>query len=207
MDSTNTFKQHFIVGLFSLVLVFVMGNFMGTPWPAAFARTSFFLLFLTLFVGPFMRLRKPAQVASPLQIPSTWRGELGIWFTLTGLMHFVLLAVDRPITSFIEIGGGGYGLANLLGLVALLFALILAATSCSAAIKYLGVQSWKWIQSFSYVIFYLVVGHILYFQFFSTYENNEPDWFGYAMLILSLIIIFMQSAAFIATLMKKKKKA
>ncbi|MBT4384245.1 hypothetical protein HOD30_00690 [Candidatus Peregrinibacteria bacterium] len=206
MDGYNTCKQHVIVGSSALTLVVIFGLLLETPWPASFARVSFLLLFLTLFIGPFMRMKKPGRASSPLATPWTWRGELGIWFALTGLMHFVLLVLDRPFSSFIEIGGGGYGLANLLGLIALFWALILAATSCSKAIKYLGMESWKWIQSLSYVIFYLVTGHYVYFQFFSTYGDNPgPDWFGYTAVIMAISIVLMQLSAFVLAVVKYRR--
>lgn len=206
MDGYNTIKQHTIVGVVSSALVALFYLLMEVPLPAAFARVSFFLLFLTLLIGPIVKLKQQGPVKSALMLPSTWRGELGIWFTFFGLMHVVILAFDRPILSFIELGGGGYGLANLLGLVALIWALILSATSCSKAIRYLGVTSWKWVQSFAYLIFYLVSGHYIYFQFFSTYgENPGPDWFGFVALGMTLVVILLEFVAFVATVKKTKQ--
>lgn len=198
MDGYNTLKQHLIVGGLSLLLVFLSFQFSGTTLPAAFARVSFLLLFITLAIGPAVKLKKPGKVSSPLMHPWTWRGELGIWFTITACTHFVLLALDRPLNSFVQVGGSGYSLANLLGLVALFWSIVLAVTSSSKAIKALGVESWKWIQSFAYVIFYLVAGHYMYFQFFSTYGDNPgPDWFGYLATVMAAIVILLQLAAFV----------
>ena len=138
--------------------------------------------------------------------PWVWRGELGIWFTITAFMHFLVLALDRPITSFIEVGGSGYALANLLGAIALFWALILSATSCSKAIRMLGFNSWKWVQSFAYLIFYLVSCHYIYFQFFSTYgENPGPNWFGYVALTMTLLVIVLEFTAFFSVIKSQKK--
>jgi sulfoxide reductase heme-binding subunit YedZ len=205
MDGYNTFKQHAIVGTVSSALVAILYLLLDVALPAAFARVSFVLLFITMMIGPIVKLKQQGPVKSALMLPSTWRGELGIWFTFFAVMHVVILTFDRPILSFIEMGGGGYGLANLLGLVALLWALILSATSCSKAIRYLGVPSWKWIQSFAYLIFYLVSGHYIYFQFFSTYGDNPgPDWFGFVALGMTLVVILLEGVAFVSTVKKTK---
>lgn len=205
MDGYNTLKQHAIVGILSLISVLILFIVAEAPLPAAFARTSFFLLFITLAIGPMMKIKAPSKVTSPLMLPWTWRGELGIWFTITGLAHFILLALDRPLTSFIQVGGSGYALANLLGAVALFWAIVLSATSSSKAIKALGVSSWKWIQNFAYLIFYLIAGHYLYFQFFSTYgENPGPDWFGWVALAMTLLVIALELVAFVVVVKKGK---
>lgn len=205
MDGYNTIKQHSIVGTLSLALVLLFFMGLDTSLPASFARVSFFLLFITMSIGPIMKMKSSSTSVSPLLHPWVWRGELGIWFTLMGLMHFILLAVERPITSFVEMGGGGYGLANLLGLVALFWALILSATSSSKAIRSLGISSWKWVQNFAYLIFYLIAGHYMYFQFFSTYGDNPgPDWFGYVATGMTILVILLEMIAFVVVTKKEK---
>lgn len=59
----------------------------------------------------------------------------------------------------------GFGLANLMGLTALVFALSLFATSSDKAVDYLGVSSWKWLHTLGYVVFYLIALHVVYFAF------------------------------------------
>ena len=147
MDAKNTLAQHLIVGIFSLVLVVVFKLLLETPWSTSLGRVSFIILFLILIIGPVMKLKKPTESSSPLTIPWSWRGELGIWFTLTSLTHFIIVIASRPFSSLIKIGGGGYGLANLLGLIALFWALLLAITSFGKIISFLGVRSWKWLHS------------------------------------------------------------
>lgn len=206
MDAKNTPLQHLTVGTLALGLAFVFHFLFDTHWATAFARVSFVLLFLTLIIGPLMKLREPTRVSSPLQSPWFWRSELGIWFTLTALAHFYFIMDGRPKWNFVKVlgggvGGGGYGLANLLGLIALVWALILTTTSFGKVIAFLGVESWKWLHSFAYVIFYLVAGHFIYFQFFSTYGGG-PDWFGYTALVMTLTIIALQLAAFTKAVLK-----
>ncbi len=207
MDAKNTPTQHLIVGLFSLLLVAILKFLLGVPWSTSFGRASFFLLFLILLIGPVMRLKKPTVSSSPLTTPWSWRGELGIWFTLTALTHFIIIVVARSFASLIKIGGGGFGLANLLGLIALFWALLLTATSFGKVILFLGVLSWKWLHGLTYVIFYLVSGHFIYFQFFSTYGEVGPDWFGYIALTLTITIIVLQLIAFLIAVAKHRKEA
>ncbi|MDP2684362.1 MAG: ferric reductase-like transmembrane domain-containing protein [bacterium] len=206
MDIKNTPIQHLIVGVFSLALVGFLKFILETPWSTSFGRVSFILLFLILTIGPLMRLKKPTKSSSPLTAPWSWRGELGIWFTLTALTHFIITLIDRPLSNLIKIGGAGFGLANLIGLVALFWALFLAATSFGKVILFLGVGAWKWLHSLTYVVFYLVTAHFIYFQFFSTYGEIGPDWFGYTAVIMAMLIIALQLIAFIVTITKQQKE-
>lgn len=211
IDVKNTLSKHFCVGAFSIVLAILLNYLSGVGWSTAFARVSFFLLFLTLIIGPVMRLRKPKKEFSVFKKPWTWRGELGIWFFITGLVHFYFAMNHDFIGGSLKgalgggIGGGGLGIANLLGLIALVLSLVLAATSFNKVIKYLGIESWKWIQSFTYVVFYLVFGHLAYFQFFTTHGSG-PDWFGYASIAMFLIILILQILAFIKTVKENRKE-
>jgi methionine sulfoxide reductase heme-binding subunit len=206
MDIKNTPIQHTIVGIFSLVLVFILKLLLEVPWSTSFGRVSFILLFLILIIGPIMRIKKPAESSSPLATPWSWRGELGIWFTLMALAHFIIIIIDRPLSDLIKIGGSGFGLANLLGLVALFWALILMITSFGKIISFLNISSWKWLHSMTYVIFYLVSGHFIYFQFFSTYGEIGPDWFGYIAVTMAIIVMILQLVGFTVAVKKQKEK-
>lgn len=206
MDAQNTLRQHLIVGVFSLALAYIFNSFLGIDWAVSFARVSFILLFLVLIIGPIMRIKEPGKSSTPFMTPWKWRGELGIWFALTGLIHFIIVLSGSSIGELIKIGGSGYALANLLGLVALFLALILAVTSFGKVIGFLGVESWKHLHTLTYVIFYLVAGHFMYFQFFSTYGEVGPDWFGYMAVAMTLIVIILQAIAFILAVAKREKK-
>ncbi|MBT3642934.1 hypothetical protein HN604_01950 [archaeon] len=205
MDAHNTIRQHFIVGIFSLGLVAILKFLLGNSLTVAFARVSFILLFLILLIGPVMRLKKSTAPFSPSFAPWSWRGELGIWFTLIALTHFIILLTERSFSSLIHLGGSGYSLANLMGLVALFWTLLLAAASFSKVIAILGLDLWKWLHSLTHAIFYLVSGHFIYFQFFSTYGGGpSPDWFGYMAVFMAIIVIWLQLVTLV--LMAKKHK-
>lgn len=109
----------------------------------------------------------------------------------------------------------GFGIANLAGLMALTFTLTLAATSFDRAVNFLGVSSWKWLHSFSYVVFYLSAIHVLYFAFIhytpsllravlgqpTNYPDN-PLKFYYLAAFLSVLVV--QIIAFILTVRKQR---
>lgn len=204
IDTRNSLKQHTVVGLITLAFVFGLISFLDLELSTSLGRTSFVLLFLILVIGPLMKIRRPAYAFSPLTVPWSWRGELGIWFTVTALAHFLVVWSERPLTELIKIGGAGYSLANLLGMAALVFALLLAATSFGSVIKFLGVESWKWLHGFVYVIFYLISAHFMYFQFFSTYGDVGPDWFGYVAVAMTSIVIVLQIVAFISVVRRNR---
>lgn len=166
VDAKNTFKQHLIVGVFALLLILIFTKLLEIELTTALGRTSFILLFLVLLIGPVTKFKMPKTKFSPIALPWSWRGELGIWFALTGLIHFIIIWQERSLASLIRIGGSGFSLANLVGLVALIFALFLAATSFGKVIKFLGIESWKWLHGFVYVIFYLICAHFIYFSVF-----------------------------------------
>jgi sulfoxide reductase heme-binding subunit YedZ len=205
IDAKNTLRQHLIVGIFSLGLVFIFKFLLDISWSMSFARVSFILLFLVLIIGPIMRLKKYSQDSSSQFILVSWRGELGIWFALTALTHFIIVLMGSSLSDLISLGGEGYGLANLLGLVALFLTLLLAATSFGKAIEFLGVDLWKWLHKMVYVIFYLVSGHFIYFQFFSTHKGIGTDWFGYIAIVMVGIIIVLQLVTFLLKIVKYRK--
>ncbi len=59
----------------------------------------------------------------------------------------------------------GFGMANILGLLAVLMALPLMATSADWATRKLGGSSWKFLLRGAYTIFYLVALHTAYFLY------------------------------------------
>lgn len=204
MDAKNTLRQHLIVGIFSLGLISIFRFLLNLSWSVSFARVSFILLFLVLIIGPIMRMKESVKNLLPSFVPISWRGELGIWFFITGLTHFIFVLMRGSFLELIKIGGEGYGLANLLGLIALFLALLLAFTSFGKIIEFLGIDLWKKLHTLTYVVFYLVTGHFIYFQFFSTYGGIGPDWFGYLAVAMAIIVIIMQLIAFICMIKKHR---
>lgn len=143
-------------------------------WKAV-GDASFVLLTLALALGP---LAVVWRGGAPLL---AWRRALGIWFALLGAFHAYLVWDGWARWSFSRLMGyedlsasgiaepvltmPGFGLSNLMGLVALVFALVLAAVSSERAMRGIGPRAWKHLQQYAYVVFYLVGLHVAYFMF------------------------------------------
>ena len=214
-----------IAGILAVTLVWQVNSTWSPDmrlWKA-FGGGSFFLLWFALFIGP------AARVWLPLQRFVSFRREAGVWFFLIAVVHSYLILDGWVRWSVWEFFGyqfipetemymrveSGFGLANLAGSVALTFALTLAATSFDRAINFLGVSSWKWLHSFSYVVFYLSAIHVLYFAFIhytpsllravlgqpTNYPDN-PLKFYYLAAFLSVLLV--QIIAFILTVRKQR---
>lgn len=177
-------------------------------WKAA-GDAAYVLLLATLAVGPLAKL-----------VPSTrrmlrWRRQLGIWFALTATLHGVLILNGWARWSLRRLLGyefipdlgrevrlePGFGLANLVGLVALGFALILAATSSDRALRALGRPAWTWLHRLSQTILVLSLLHGSYFLFIhftASFHKNPPglDWFRIPFLAAGLTVVALETAAF-----------
>lgn len=183
----------------------------------AFGDAAIVLLFVTLAVGPGARLWRPLGRALP------WRRETGIWSAVTALVHTILI-----LNGWIRWDWGqflgyelvpqlgrvarlepGFGLANLIGLVALAWILVLAVTSSDRATRFLGPAAWKWLHSGAYVVFYLAVLHTLYFLFmhFTLSFHRVPppeNWFRWPLLAMGLTVVGLQLAAFVTTVRRRR---
>lgn len=184
-------------------------------WKAV-GDASFVLLALALLVGP---LAVVWRQAAPLL---AWRRALGIWFALLALVHAYLVWDGWARWSFARLMGyedlsaagvtepvltqPGFGLANLMGLVALVLALVLAAVSSEWAMRGLGARAWKHLQQYAYVVFYLVALHVAYFMFLH-YELGfsqlvlgkglpPPNWARFWFVGAALLVLVLQVAAF-----------
>ncbi|MDW3221047.1 MAG: ferric reductase-like transmembrane domain-containing protein [Acidimicrobiales bacterium] len=87
-----------------------------------------------------------------------WRRQLAIWFALTATLHAVLILDGWARWSLRRFLGyefipqlgrearlePGFGLADLVGSVALLLALVLGATSSDWALRRMGRPAWTW---------------------------------------------------------------
>jgi len=225
----TVFLRHLLVAGFATLIIYLVWRINATWSPdmrlwKAFGGASFALLWFTVFIGPVSRLWRP------LTRFITWRREFGVWFAIVGLVHGYLILdgwVRWNVWEFFgyqyvaELGmylraEPGFGLANIMGLVALIFALTLAATSFDKAVSFLGISSWKWLHMFAYVIFYLSALHVVYFAFIhfapspqrilmglpTNYPVN-PLRFYYLIAIISVFVA--QMGAFIKTVYQQRK--
>jgi len=187
-------------------------------WKAV-GDASFVLLLLTLVIGPLTRL---ARATAPLV---RWRRQLGIWFAVVAAVHGVLVVNGWARWSLRRFLGyevipqlgrevrlePGFGLANLVGLTALVFALLLAATSSDWALRRLG-SGWKWLHHSALFVFYLSLLHAGYFLFLHyTVSFHKPvpppDWFRAPFVALGVALISLQAAAFVATVVRRSQRS
>lgn len=179
----------------------------------AMGDAAYVLLLAALTLGPLAKL-----------VPSTrpwlrWRRQIGIWFALTATVHGVLIINGWARWSLRRFLGyefvpqlgrearlePGFGLANLLGVTALILALILAATSSDAAMRLLGRPAWTWLHRLSETILVLSLLHGSYFLFihFTESFHKEPlanlDWFRLPFLVAGLSVLTLQAVTFTLT--------
>jgi len=187
-------------------------------WKAV-GDAAFGLLVLTLAVGPLARLARPATRLL------AWRRQLGIWFALVALLHGVLVVhgwARWGLRRFLgyevipQLGREarlepGFGLANLVGLTALVFALVLAATSSDWALRRLG-AGWKWLHHSALFVFYLSLLHAGYFLFLhytASFHKQvpPPDWFRAPFVGIGFAVVGLQAAAFVKTTAGRARRA
>ena len=205
LGSRKVFLRHTLVGTLAVLLVSLFwfsyleqSGSKAALW-RAFADTAFIFLFITLLIGPLTVLWEPALKVL------TWRREFGIWFAILALCHGFLIVSGLFRWDVIStLSQGGLGLANLMGATALFFALILAVTSSDMAVKFLGISSWKWLHTLSYVIFYLVGFHAIHNLFIS--PLSPEHWFRYIFLIMLFAVPILQLSAFIKIVSSNRKR-
>lgn len=187
-------------------------------WKAV-GDAAFGLLVLTLVAGPLARLTRRA---SPLL---AWRRQLGIWFFLVALLHGVLVMhgwARWGLRRFLgyevipQLGREvrlepGFGLANLVGLMALVIALLLAATSSDWALRRLG-AGWKWLHHSALFIFYLSLlhaGYFLFLHFTASFHKQvpPPDWFRGPFVTVGIAVVGLQAAAIVRTTAARSRRA
>lgn len=217
--------RHVLVGATGLGLIYLFWSTRPQWDPEmrfwkAVGDASLLLLYATLTIGPVARLWPVMARLIP------YRRELGIWFGLLALVHTFLVLdgwAQWDVQRFLgyefipELGrslrlDSGFGVANILGLVAVLLTLPLLATSTDWAIARLGASAWKFLHNATYVIFWLVVlhtGYFLFIQYTEHFHRLPPpaDWFRFPFLALTLFMIALQSLAFTATVRRRSMRA
>ena len=222
-DSGKVASRHAVAGAVSAALVWLFWQ-SRPEWTAemrlwrAVGDAAFMLLFVTLVMGPMTRLWKPfARVL-------VWRRYTGMWFALLALVHGLLILDGWARWSWATLLGyefvpqlgrdarlePGFGLANIMGLAALFWALILAVTSFDRAVQFLGGSAWKWLHQGAHTIFYLSAIHAAYFLFIHyTLSFHRvpppPNWFRVPLLLLVGSVIVLQGLAFGTTVRERRR--
>ncbi len=175
-------------------------------WNRAVGDMSVILVAFSMSIGPLSRLFPKARSAIP------WRREFGIYGVLLAIIHtFIILAgwVEwewmrlfgyqlHPSGVYIMLQQG-FGLANIIGFVALFYGLILAISSSDWSQRVLSGPIWKFLQQSAYVLWMLIVVHTAYFLYlhFQDYHRAvpEPNWAQWPFAGLVATIIVLQMAA------------
>jgi len=196
MDFCDTLLYHSIVAVISLLLILIL-YFTGTDFGRAVAAMAFFLLFLTLIIGPIMKIWKPFSEASPWDLPWSCRKELGIWFMIFSVSHMLLVLDSRYW------GALGYStgmrFSDMIAFIVIFWALVLTVASFGRVIEFLGISAWRWLYRFTYIIFYLTGAHVI------SRADRPLDWLRWAYLFMIVLVILLQSVAFIKTVANYRK--
>lgn len=218
--SRNVLLRHGLVALLSagLVLIFAAIHGEWSPmhrWNRALADASLVLVALSMGLGPLARLLRPAVLVLP------YRRESGIYGCLLALAHAAIILVGWVQWDLMRLFGfewhpellayvmfqHGFGLANAIGIAALVLAALLAATSSDFAMRRLGVSGWKFLQMGVLPMWWLTVAHVAYFLFmhFLSFHRAipEPNPLQYWFVGLVVIVLGLRTGAYLRTIRAK----
>lgn len=205
--STKAWHRHAFTMVFlaGLVWLFTLGREGMHPvhlWNRAFADASFVLLSLTLVIGPLVKFFPQLGKLIP------WRRELGIWCAAAATIHVAIYAqaFDWNVVRFFvrETDEGttllrnAFGVANVVGLAALLYLVPLTVTSNNFSMQLLG-RGWKFLQQQSYTLFVLTSLHALGFFYFVYQPNGQHGTFWLMMWSGILLTIAFQILGYVST--------
>ena len=179
-------------------------------WNRAIGDVSMLLVALSMAIGPASRLLPIVRRAIP------FRRELGIYGVLLAFVHTFIILAGWVEWDLVRIFGyqlhpqgmyvmlqHGFGLANVIGIVALIYGTILALSSSNWCQRKLGGAVWKFLQQSAYVLWMLIVVHTAYFLYlhFQDFHRRvpEPNELQIPFAILVTFIIVLQLAAFLKT--------
>lgn len=216
----KTLVRHLLVAILStgFVLGFAAVHAQFSPmhrWNRAFGDASLVLIALSMGLGPLTRFLRSAVPLLPL------RREMGIQGCVLMICHAAIILVGwvewdlmrlfgfewHPDLSAYVMFQHGFGLANAIGIAALVLAVLLAATSSDFAMRRLGLSGWKFLQMGVLPMWWLTVAHVAYFLFmhFLSFHRATPPpnplqpWFvGLVALVLGL-----RTAAYLKTIRAK----
>lgn len=184
----------------------------------AFGDAGYLFLTFALAIGPLSKLKNGTKFLIP------WRREVGIWAASLAITHGILIVdgwIKWDVAKFFgyefipQLGRlarlePGFGLANLIGFVAFLWIAVLAITSSDRIMKFLGVQSWKWLHTGSYIVFYLTSIHTSYFLFMHYTESFHREIAPQSVFIMPFIasasaVLVLQFSAYVKMISTRKR--
>ncbi len=202
-----------------LILAFAKVHTEWSPmhrWNRAFGDASLVLVALSMGLGPLARLVRPTVRLL------NFRRELGIYGCLLAIVHTAVILVGWVQGDLMRLFGfewhpdlqkyvmlqHGFGLANGIGLAALLLACILALTSNDVSQRRLGLSAWKFLQMGVLPLWWLTVAHVAYFLFlhFMSFHWATPEpnplqlWF----IGLVITVLGLRAAAYFKTIVARQ---
>ena len=176
-------------------------------WNRAFGDASLIMVALVMLLGPLSRLWRRASGTL------VWRRELGVWGFVAGLVHagFILvgwvelewqrlfgLAFHPQLLQYVMFDKG-FGLANVIGILALIYGLVLTLSSNDLSQRWLGMSVWKYLQQGAYILWALILAHTAYFLYMHFLDFHrqtpEPNQMQWPFVGLVLFVFAMQSVA------------
>jgi sulfoxide reductase heme-binding subunit YedZ len=180
-------------------------------WNRATGDMSLIMVAIAMSLGPLSRLSNRFRWTVP------FRRELGIYGVLLAGIHIAIILAAWVEWDLVRLFGyeihptlgryvmvqHGFGLANAIGIVAVIYAIALALSSNDWSQKKLGAMVWKFFQQSAYVYWMLIVVHTAYFLYlhFQDFHRRTPDpnWAQLPFVILVVLVLGLQTAAFIKT--------
>lgn len=177
-------------------------------WNRALADTSLVLVALAVATGPLARLWPAAARLLP------WRREAGIYGVILAFAHTAIILDGwvewdltrlfgyqlNQVTDQYVMVQHGFGLANVVGILALVYGLMLGLTSNNRSQRFLGASTWKVLQQGAYVLWVLVAVHTAYFMYLHFQDFHRevppPNWAQWPFLGLLLTVAIVRNAAF-----------
>ena len=179
-------------------------------WNRAFGDAALLLLAITMLLGPL------SVLVQRWRSVVIWRRQFGIWSMLLALIHLVIILDGWVEWDLIQLFGyqfipqfgryvmhqQGFGLANSIGLLALVFGLLLLLTSSDRAIRWLSTSVWQYLHQGATVLWWLVVAHVGYFLFLHFLDIRrpmmEPNPLQWPFVVIVLAVVVIRIVAFVA---------
>lgn len=202
----RSLTRHGIVALVVLASSYMFGLARSEwhwlhKWNRAFADVSLGLLVFILVVGAVSRLWAPIRKLLP------WRRELGIWVGITSALHVLLILIEwvkwdlrslffvfHPNLNTWIPDPRTFGIGNVIGVVALVYVVLLVATSNDFSMKRLGSAGWKFVQQRSYTLFVLTVVHAAAYVYFLM--PDRPNFIRWPLALVAVLVPVIQAIAF-----------
>jgi methionine sulfoxide reductase heme-binding subunit len=213
-------SRHLLVLVLSVALVYLFLVLRAQwsdmhRWNRALADASLLMIAASMMIGPLVRLSARFRPLLP------WRRELGIYGVILLFIHSVIILVGwvewdlmRLIGFEIHPSGvyvmfqKGFGIGNIIGIIALVYGIVLALSSSDWSQRMLGGPTWKFLQQSAYVLWMLIVVHTAYFLYihFQDFHRStpEPNIMQMPFAVLVGLVSLLQFAAFVKTWRQRK---